>query len=85
MPTSKSLISNEEADRAEIERLAAANDYKALLDLVLAHVHRDGGQYTILAGYAASVELAIFSTADTRRKLAAVSARLSAISRNFRG
>jgi hypothetical protein len=38
---------------------AAANRYKWLLNEVLAVIHRDGGQYTKLSGYAVSVEDAI--------------------------
>ena len=62
MPTLKSLTSS------EIGELLAKEDYKSLLDAVLASIHRDGGQYTILAGHQASEELALHTVPELYRK-----------------
>jgi hypothetical protein len=56
MPTSKLSTLNEP-------------DYKALLDELLAVIHRDGGQYTVLTGYAVSFNDAKYIVEDTRKKL----------------
>jgi hypothetical protein len=62
MPTSKSSTSNE--------------DYKQLLDRVLAAAHRDGGQYTLIAGYDVSAEEACLQIRELYRKCAALQARI---------
>ena len=49
-----------------IDSLTQERDYyKAHLDAVLAAAHRDGGQYTILAGYQASVADAVVTITAT--------------------
>jgi hypothetical protein len=63
MPTSKLSTSNEP-------------DYKALLDELLAIIHRDGGQYTILTGYDVSLCDAKYIVEDTRKKLRHITERL---------
>ncbi len=45
-------------------------DFKALLQELLAVIHRDGGQYTVLTGYAVSVEDAITRITDLRIEVA---------------
>jgi len=62
MPTSKSSTSSE--------------DYKAMLDELLAVIHRDGGQYTVLAGYAVSVEDAKKLHLEMRRQRNALQERI---------
>jgi hypothetical protein len=52
-----------------LEKKAAEGDYLFLLKELLAVCHRDGGQYTELAGLAASVEDAIESVSGTRVEL----------------
>lgn len=58
-PSSKSLTSNEP-------------DYKALLDAVLNTIHRDGGQYTTIAGYQTSVDEAVTVVKGLRKKLSSM-------------
>jgi hypothetical protein len=41
-------------------------DYKAMLDELLAVIHRDGGQYTILVGYDLSIKDAVLKIQFTR-------------------
>ncbi|HVI72778.1 MAG TPA: hypothetical protein VM656_14990 [Pyrinomonadaceae bacterium] len=71
MPTSKSSTLSEDAPfyRAYLKQKEVAGDYKALLDQLLAYVHRDGGQYTQLTGYATSVEDGIDIVLKTREEL----------------
>lgn len=78
MPTSKSLTSS------DIKELVDKGDYKSLLDAVLAAANRDGGQYTILAGYHASVEVALYSIPETYRKNAALTARIGQLAKSMR-
>jgi len=70
MQTSKSSISIDARYHKLIHQLVEAQDYRALLIEVLAAVHRDGGQYTQLAGLSASVEDAINRLTYERRELA---------------
>lgn len=58
MQTSKSSISNE-----------PKLDHKELLEELLKAVHRDSGQYTLLAGYRTSVDEALHELVKMRRKL----------------
>ena len=77
MPTSKSSISSErKLRRQHLQRLADDLNYKALLGELLAVLHRDGSQYTTLAGYVASIEDAEHNYYDLRRKYDAVCFRL---------
>ncbi len=69
MPTSKSLISNNPLRRVLIESCVEGGDYKQLLIELLAVVHRDGGQYTQLAGFATSVEDAIIRVEEMRMEI----------------
>ncbi len=69
MPTSKSLISNNPLRRVLIESCVEGGDYKQLLIELLAVVHRDGGQYTQLAGFATSVEDAIMRVEEMRMEI----------------
>lgn len=58
-PSSKSSTSSKPYYRAEhIAAKLAREDYKALLLDLLAIIHRDGGQFTTLAGLQASLETA---------------------------
>jgi hypothetical protein len=45
----------------QITKSSTSNEpnYKAMLDELLAVVHRDGGQYTILVGYDLSIKDAV--------------------------
>lgn len=61
MPISKSSTSIDHTYRLLIMEKADRHHYKWLLDELLALIHRDGGQYTALSGYAVSVEDAICS------------------------
>src|ERR1044071_4324530 len=57
MPSSKSSTSSEkenELRKAAYKQWAEEKNYEALLTDLLAEVHRDGGQYTTLTGYAES-------------------------------
>ena len=56
MQSSKSSTSIDEARRAYIIGRVNAHDYLTLLRDLLAIIHRDGGQYTAIAGLAVSVE-----------------------------
>lgn len=49
---------------------AAKEDYKAMLDELLAICHLDGGQYTLLAGYAVSLTDAATKVVSARKQLA---------------
>lgn len=49
--------------------LTAKEDYRSLLNEVLAVLHRDGGQYTELAGYAVSVCDGIQNYFDLRKEV----------------
>lgn len=69
MPTSKSLISNNPLRRLFIDQCVEGGDYKQLLIELLAVVHRDGGQYTQLAGFATSVEDAIARVEEMRMEI----------------
>lgn len=66
MPTSKSSTSNNSLHTVLLQQMVADGDYRALLVELLAHVHRDGGQYTQLAGFAVSVQDAIFQVNELR-------------------
>lgn len=69
MPNTKLSTSNEETKHALFERKAAEGDYLFLLKELLAIIHRDGGQYTVLSGLATSVEDATHAVVSTRRLL----------------
>ena len=72
MPSSKSSTSSEkenELRKAAYKRWAEEKNYEALLTDLLAEVHRDGGQYTTLTGYAVSSYDAIEKLRSMRRKL----------------
>lgn len=75
MPSSPLLTSSDVAE------LVRKEDWKVLLDAVLAAVCRDGGQYTILAGYQASIELALHQIPELYRKNAALSGRIGQLVR----
>jgi hypothetical protein len=47
----------------------STDTYKTLLDSVLNAIHRDDGQYTLLAGYETSVDEAIKVATYTRSEL----------------
>jgi hypothetical protein len=68
MPTSKSSTSSEP-------------DYKKMLDELLAVVHRDGGQYTILAGYDVSSSDACRMVAELYRRYRSLAARVDQYAR----
>ena len=69
MPSSKSLTSIEPEYRSLIEQRAAEGDHLFLLLELLSIIHRDGGQYTKLAGLGVSVTDAITQVLTTRRLL----------------
>ncbi len=69
MPTSKSSTSSRMFQRAVFEKKAAEGDHLFLLKELLAVIHRDGGQYTELAGLALSVEDAIESISNARAQI----------------
>ena len=56
MQSSKSSTSIDEARREYIVGRVNAHDYLTLLMDLLAIIHRDGGQYTAIAGLAVSIE-----------------------------
>lgn len=64
--------------QSAVSRSAA---YKALLLELLAVIHRDGGQYTTLAGLMTSLQTAHNSVNELRRKNAALTARIGQLSR----
>jgi hypothetical protein len=70
MPITKSLTSTDNIRRVLYTCMVEDGDYKALLNELLAVIHRDGGQYTDLAGFAVSVEDAVTNVVTTRRLLA---------------
>jgi hypothetical protein len=88
MPTSKSSTSSElkplalTEDRST-EQLEADGDidYKTMLDELLAVIHRDGGQYTILAGYEVSVHDAKYHISENHRKIRALSDRIKELAK----
>lgn len=45
--------------RPQYMHWAAQQDYRSMLNELLSIIHRDGGQYTALAGYAVSLEDAV--------------------------
>ncbi len=59
-----------------IRDLADTGKHTELLYELLAVIHRDGGQYTILTGVAISTIDAIYAVEDTRRKYFALSERI---------
>ena len=69
MPTSKSSTSINSLHRILLQQMAKDGDYKAMLNELLAVVHRDGGQYTALCGHATAVEDAMSIFYDLRRDL----------------
>lgn len=69
MPNTKLSTSNEELRSALYAEKAAEGDYLFLLKELLAVIHRDGGQYTVLTGLATSVEDAVHAIVSTRRLL----------------
>jgi len=72
MPSSKSLTSSEQANelrRKAYIKWSEEKNYEELLKDLLAEVHRDGGQYTILSGYAVSTFDAVEKLRSMRRKL----------------
>ncbi len=76
MPTSKSSTSNSPQYGALLRQLVANEDYKSLLDQTLAVLHRDGGHYTALAGYAVAIEDALTNYHEMRRELEELRRRL---------
>ncbi len=74
MPSSRSSTSNSRL--SYFQALVANEDYKALLVEVLSYLHRDGGQYTALAGYAVSVEDGIKNYLELRTQLTDLKFRL---------
>ena len=75
-PTSKlSTLSKEELAKAELNRVAKLvtdADYRSLLIELLAVIHRDGGQYTNLAGLAVSFVDAEAKVINDRKKLSSM-------------
>ena len=72
MPSSKSLTSSEQADqlrRLAYNKWSEEKNYEELLKDLLAEIHRDGGQYTTLTGYAGSSYDAVSKLRSMRRKL----------------
>lgn len=59
-----------------IHELAEDGDYRALLVELLSTIHRDGGQYTQLAGIAVSAEDAIEKVVESYRLNAALNYRI---------
>lgn len=76
MPTSKSSTSSDGVRCRHFHELAANEDYRALLCELLARIHRDGGQYTQLAGFAVSFEDADLKVAELHNELAELRYRL---------
>lgn len=68
MPTSKSSTSSD-------------LDYEALLLELLAEIHRDGGQFTKLAGFMTSLETAHRQVRELYRKNAALTARIGQLAK----
>lgn len=74
MPTSKSSTSSSFCKCCGGTQCSAFSivkeleGYKAMLDELLAVIHRDGGQYTVLAGYEVSVGDAKYAIEDVREK-----------------
>lgn len=58
-----------------ITRMVNKEDYKGLLGHLLAVIHRDGGQYTELAGLHVSLEDAFAKVFELHRESAALKAR----------
>lgn len=52
-------------------------DYKALLDKLLAAIHRDGGQYTILVGYELSAQDAALAFDQLRQQRQSLANRVA--------
>lgn len=80
MPSSQSSTSSESPEEAlirdAIEGWAETGNHKALLVVLLSHVHRDAGQYTTLAGLATSVLDATRLVDALHKDNAALKARL---------
>lgn len=69
MPTTKLSTSINPLHKLLLETMVSEGDYKALLNELLAVIHRDGGQYTELAGFAVSVEEAIVRVTEMRMEI----------------
>jgi len=63
-----------------VDKSVAAGDYSTLLFTLLAVVHRDGGQYTHLAGWACSIVDAMRMVEALHKDNAALKARLDKLS-----
>lgn len=68
MPTMKSSTLSEDY-RSLLKEKAAEGDYLFLLKELLAVIHRDGGQYTLLTGLTTSFEDAVNNVINTRVEL----------------
>lgn len=76
MQSSKSsTLSDTQPISLQYMEWAAKEDYKSMLDELLAICHLDGGQYTLLAGYAVSLTDAVTKVTVTRKQLAAFNQR----------
>lgn len=69
MPNIKSSSLIDEGYRQLLHQKAAEGDYLSLLTELLSVIHRDGGQYTILAGLPTSVEDAMKVVLDLRSQI----------------
>ena len=68
MPTSKSSILTEDDYSQLLKEKATEGDHLYLLIELLSVIHRDGGQFTLLAGLATSVEEAMAEVRKLHRK-----------------
>lgn len=69
MPSMKSSSLIEEPYKKLLQEKAAEGDHLFLLTELLAVIHRDGGQYTVLVGLPLSVEDAMCTVLDLRSQL----------------
>lgn len=69
MPSLKSSTLMDESYRSLLQEKAAEGDHLFLLQELLAVIHRDGGQYTLLTGLPTSVEDAMKVVIDLRTEL----------------
>jgi hypothetical protein len=77
MPNSKPSTSTDDIYHDFLEQLVKTEDYKAILNELLAVIHRDGGHYTLLAGFVASVEDAMHIVQELRADNRWLSATIS--------
>jgi 23S rRNA G2069 N7-methylase RlmK/C1962 C5-methylase RlmI len=69
MPTSKLSTLSSDPPTYALAKMVETEDYKGLLDHLLAVIHRDGGHYTVLTGYGVSMVDAMGIVVNTRLDL----------------